>query len=49
MKGLGPIRAAMRQREGELREIPLERMRHAMRRAAARLERDKREALQWVA
>lgn len=39
------LRRAMREREGELREIALERMRHAMRRAAARLERERREAL----
>lgn len=35
------IRRAMRQREGELREVALERMRHAMRRAAARIERER--------
>lgn len=39
-----PYRAAMRAREGELREIPLERIRHAMRRATAALERSYREA-----
>lgn len=37
------IRAAMRDRQGELRDVALERMRHAMRRAAAAVERDKRE------
>lgn len=36
------IRRAMREREGELREVALGRLRHAMRRAAARLERERR-------
>lgn len=35
------IRRAMRSREGELREVALERMRHAMRRAAAQVERER--------
>lgn len=39
------IRRAMRDREGELRDAALERLRHAMRRAAARLERERREAM----
>lgn len=33
------LRAAMRSREGELRAIPMERIRHEMRRAAASAER----------
>lgn len=45
MKGRGEvraIRAAMRERQGELRDVALERLRHAMRRAAAKLEREER-------
>lgn len=42
MRGLRPIRNAMRDRQGELREVPIERLRHAMRREAARQEREAR-------
>lgn len=38
------LRRTMREREGELRAVPMERIRHTMRRVAARVERDRREA-----
>jgi hypothetical protein len=38
------LRRTMREREGELRAVPMERIRHAMRRAAARAARSQREA-----
>ena len=42
------LRAAMRSREGELRVIPMERIRHEMRRAAARAERARVDALRGL-
>lgn len=39
------LRATMRSREGELRAVPMERIRHEMRRAAARAERNRKSAL----
>ena len=37
------IRRAMRRKEGELRDVALERMRHAARRLASLAERERRE------
>lgn len=41
------LRKAMRECEGELRDVTIERLRHAARRLAAAGERDKRERLVW--
>lgn len=41
------LRQSIRERQGELRDATNERVRHAMRRELAALERERREARTW--
>lgn len=45
MRAAREIRRAMRAKQGELRDVALERMRHAARRLAMLEERERRESL----